>query len=500
MADARLVLKNAHVIDPSLDVDALADVAIADGKIAAVGDVAPHPDDRTIDCSGSYLSPGWVDIHVHAYGRLGFADPDSIGIYQGVTSFVEAGGPGIGTFDEFLAMMDTQTRLYAGMYLRPLGILGLNALEGNVRNLGEIPFRRWLDCMDEHRDIIRYLKVGAFDLYGAAPIKIGKGLSEILEIPMYVHTGDFRKMDRPWEPLRAAFDIAGEGDIITHIYHQNFGHILDENDRVLPAVWDAARRGVKFDIGFGGNNFAWDLAEKAFAQGVVPDVISSDLQQFNVTSPTYSLANVMGVLHRLGLSLRETIACVTHNAARSIKLDDRAGSLAVGMPADITIFNLEAGEFALADGSLKTRIAERRFVPLMAFKDGQRFDADMERCQDERNWFMEVIEDRIPEAVERFSLAQREFLAALAAELRPIEWQVTEAKDVDLEVVAALQAAVHRAIAARPLPLGDALRAVYGCFIERSFAVQVGLFIIRLERPFVFERLAAATEVAGAVA
>src|SRR5580692_231015 len=111
-AAGRLVLKHAHVIDPSLDIDRVADVALADGKIAAVGDVAPLPTDRTVDCTGSYVSPGWIDIHVHAYGRLGFADPDSIGIYQGVTSFVEAGGPGIGTFDEFLAMMDTQTRLY----------------------------------------------------------------------------------------------------------------------------------------------------------------------------------------------------------------------------------------------------------------------------------------------------------------------------------------------------------------------------------------------------
>ena len=61
------------------------------------------PDARTIDVSGCYLTPGWVDIHVHVYGTLGFADPDSIGVCQGVTTYVEAGGPGIDTLDEFLA-------------------------------------------------------------------------------------------------------------------------------------------------------------------------------------------------------------------------------------------------------------------------------------------------------------------------------------------------------------------------------------------------------------
>jgi dihydroorotase len=485
-----VILRGAHVIDPAQDIDRIADVIVADGKIAGIGDGGEHADATVVDCTGAYVTPGWIDIHVHAYGRLGFADPDSIGIAQGVTSFVEAGGPGIGTFDEFLALMTgLETRLYAGIYLRPLGILGLNALEGNVRNLGTIPFRTWLDVMDEHRDTIRYLKVGAFEKYGSAPVKIGKGLAELLELPMYVHTGDFTRPEDRDVAIRAAFDVAGAGDIITHLYHKNFGNVLDDDGRVLQPVWDAAKRGVIFDIGFGGSNFSWDVAEKSFAQGLYTDIISSDLQQFNVMGPAFSLANVMSILHHVGYSIEDTIERVTSRPARALKLDDRAGSLRVGMPADITVFRIEAGEFDLADCFAERRIVRERFVPIAAYKDGKRFDSDLERCQDERNWFLEIAYDHIPEAVATFAPVQLAFLEAYARELAVLDWTVTDVKETDLSKAEALQAALHRARTPTGIGLAAALKAVYGCFLDSSFAIQIGIFLIRLERAFVLERI-----------
>jgi dihydroorotase len=109
-----VLLKGAHVIDPGQGIDGVQDVALENGKIRPVAGLPP--DVETLDLTGSYLTPGWIDIHVHVYGTLGFADPDSIGVCQGVTSYVEAGGPGIGTLDEFLALLEdrTQTTLYAG--------------------------------------------------------------------------------------------------------------------------------------------------------------------------------------------------------------------------------------------------------------------------------------------------------------------------------------------------------------------------------------------------
>ncbi len=87
--------------------------------------------------AGSYVTPGWVDIHVHAYGALGFSDPDSIGVYQGVTSVVDAGGTGILTLDEFVAMIrdQTTTSVYAGAHVHPLGIIGFEESGRGLNNV-----------------------------------------------------------------------------------------------------------------------------------------------------------------------------------------------------------------------------------------------------------------------------------------------------------------------------------------------------------------------------
>ncbi len=496
-----VVLKNAHVIDAAQDLDGIADIAVVDGKIAAIGEFATPPGAEIIDCAGQYLSPGWIDLHVHVYGTLGFADPDSIGIYQGVTSYVEAGGPGVGTYDEFAALMgDTITRLYAGAYIRPLGILGLSFIEEEVRNLGDIVVGQWLDCMAEHGDQIRYLKMAAFDKYGTGPLKMGRGLAEIVGLPLYIHIGDFISEHDDAPPKMAAFDVADQGDIITHIYHNNFGSVLDDAGKVLPQVWAAQRRGVLFDIGFGGYNFSWDVAEKAAAQGLLPDIISSDLQQFNVTGPTFSLAHVLGAFGRLGMPLKDIIERVTLAPAHALSLTDRAGSLRVGMPADITVFRVDAGEFSMLDTCSTTRTVERKFVPVMAFKDGVRYDCDLERCQDDSNWFLEIAEEHIPAGVARLTSQQLGFLRALRSALEAVDWVVTEPKYVNLEKVLVLQNIVLGVQQEQGIPLGQALRAVYASLLDHSFAIQIGLFLIRMDRNFVLERFAAVTAQAPAFA
>ncbi len=491
----RTILQNAHLIDPAQGIDRVGDVVIEDGRIARIGAPVDPAGADTVDLSGLYLSPGLLDLHVHAYGTLGFADPDSIGIRQGVTTFVEAGGPGIGTFEEYLALMTgrTATDLYVGLYFRPMGIIGLNYIEGKVRSLMDFPLARWMDLAEANRDVLRYLKIGAFGSYGTGPLKIGKGLAEILELPLYVHIGEFQERPDQLSTVEI-FRIAEAGDMITHVYHNNLGGILDEDGKVLPVVVDAERRGVLFDIGFGGYNFSWDVAEKAYAQDLVPHLLSSDLQQFNVNGPTYSLANVLSVFLRLGLSLSEVIARATINPARALGLDDRAGSLRPGMPADITVFRLQTGEFELADCYRRSRMADKRIVPVMAFKGGVGFESDLDLCRDERNWFMQIAEDRPPEAARALSAGQAAFLGGLAAALDSSQWQLTKPEQLDLDTATMLQETFHRVRKDHDLALKPALEAVFDSFLDHPFTMQIGLFLFRLEKPFAVHRL---REVAG---
>jgi dihydroorotase len=489
-ASGSIVLKGAHVMDAEQGIDRVADVHIADGRIQFVGSRDVAENTNVVDLSGHYLSAGWVDIHVHAYGTLGFANPDTVGIYQGVTSFVDAGGPGIGVLDQFMELLgDLETSLYAGAFIRPMGLLGLNFIEGDVRTLGEVPITRWVDFAKENRDMLRYIKCNAIGDYGSGTLMLTKGLAEILNLPLYMHIGEFQLQNPKHLLAPEAFRIAEAGDIITHLYHGNLGRVLDENGKVLAVVREAERRGVIFDLGFGGYNFSWEVAEKAFAQDLIPQTISSDLQQFNVVRPVKSLANVMSAMLRLGMTLSEVIERVTLNPAKALSLTDRAGSLKPGLPADITVFRVDTGEYEIADCYTKVRKAEKQIVPVITFKNGKRFEADLSLAQDESNWFLQIAEDHIPAAASMLSERQRAFLNALATSLSSVTWELSSAERLDIEKALELQEIFHQVRARQGLPLKDALRSVYASFLDQNFTMQVGLLLLRIEQPFVLRRL-----------
>ena len=66
-----VLIRNGHVIDPRQSIDRISDVAVKDGLIAAVGKDLPGSAPKTIDASGLYVTPGLLDIHLHAYQRFG---------------------------------------------------------------------------------------------------------------------------------------------------------------------------------------------------------------------------------------------------------------------------------------------------------------------------------------------------------------------------------------------------------------------------------------------
>ena len=84
-----LLIKGGRVIDPANNVDRVADIAIAYGRIAAVDDAIPAESAaRTADATGLLVVPGLVDLHSHVYRRFTFisVDADAIGPQTGVTT------------------------------------------------------------------------------------------------------------------------------------------------------------------------------------------------------------------------------------------------------------------------------------------------------------------------------------------------------------------------------------------------------------------------------
>src|SRR4051794_15155694 len=99
-----LLLQGGHVIDAKNRISAVRDVAIKDGKIAAVAaKLDPKDALKTVNAAGLYVTPGLIDIHVHFYTGTGergsyagdnSLPPDGFTFRVGVTTVADAGCAG----------------------------------------------------------------------------------------------------------------------------------------------------------------------------------------------------------------------------------------------------------------------------------------------------------------------------------------------------------------------------------------------------------------------
>ena len=102
-----LIVKGGRVIDPSRKLDAIRDVAIADGRIAAIGVNIPPGAAETIDASGKLVVPGLIDIHTHA-ARV--KDGPALCLADGVTGWIDAGSQGADRIGETIAVAKSAPR------------------------------------------------------------------------------------------------------------------------------------------------------------------------------------------------------------------------------------------------------------------------------------------------------------------------------------------------------------------------------------------------------
>ena len=92
-----LLLKGGRVVDPSIGLDGVSDIAVENGAIARVAPgIAPAEATRVIEVAGKIVTPGLIDLHAHVFegvNRTG-VNPDLGGVHAGVTTIVDAGSAG----------------------------------------------------------------------------------------------------------------------------------------------------------------------------------------------------------------------------------------------------------------------------------------------------------------------------------------------------------------------------------------------------------------------
>ena len=345
-----LLLKGGHVIDARNNVSAIRDVAIAQGKIAAVEpDIPASQARRTIDVTSLYVTPGLVDIHVHAFaGSMGreytgenCVRPDGFTFRSGVTTVVDAGSSGWRNFGEFRDQIinRSKTRVFAMLNIVGSGMGGRPDVEQNTKDMEP---QRTAEVALRHKDVVVGIKVAHYA--GPEWIAVDRGVEagKLAGIPVMVDFATFRP-ERPFQEL--VLKHLRPGDIYTHTY-LSVVPMLDESGKLLPYLFDARKRGVIFDVGHGGGSFSFRQAIPAIKQGFTPDSISTDLHVDSMNAGMKDMLNLMSKFLNMGMSMDDVIACSTWHPAREIHHEE-LGHLSIGAPADIAVLRLADGRFRI---------------------------------------------------------------------------------------------------------------------------------------------------------
>src|SRR5215471_8904007 len=365
-ANFDLVIKGGRVIDPSIGLDAVRDVAIAKGRIAAVEQNIAGDAAETIDAGGKLVMPGLIDIHTHA-GRS--KEGPAMVLQDGVTGWVDAGSGGADNIDAIAAVARGAPQI--GRALVNIARTGVISPAGELHDLSAANVALAQGAIARHRDVVigvkARLSANVAEANDLEALRRAQEAAVPFGLPVMIHVG------QNYSPMRAILPLLKRGDIVTHVYAPAPNGILDDNGRVFPEVFAARRRGIWFDFGNGvADHFNWDVVERAMKQGFAPDTISTDWNTMSRTTGVIDFPNVMSKFLMFGMPLDQVIARATVNAARVFEAFNDRGTVNVGAPADIAVLELREGSFEFLDNYQGKRTGRQRLFPVATVIGGKK--------------------------------------------------------------------------------------------------------------------------------
>ena len=364
-----LLIRGGRVLDPGRKVDGPLDVAIRGGRIIALRKNIPAPSGtEVIDASGRLVVPGLIDDHVHARDA---ELPPAEFLSTGATTIVDAGSRGADNIDQLIAIAQAApNRMRIMLNIGRLGnnpggkgefLEGVEQADVAKAKAAVAKQRRWIVGMKAR------LSRGIAANNDMVVLKRALEVADATHLPLMLHIGDTASS------LPSILALLRPGDIITHCYAPTPNTILDAQGRVIPEVWAARKRGIRFDFSNGLNeHWDWNVAEKALAQGFAPDTIATDLTFAGRKEQVLDLPNVMSKMLLLGMPLKDVIACATVNASKTFKELNPYGSLAVGAAADVTILELSGSGYEFVDNYKNKRIGPQRLLTRGVVMGGRR--------------------------------------------------------------------------------------------------------------------------------
>ena len=363
-----ILLKNGWVIDPEENTIIKKDVCIIDGKFASLDEIDSE-NKMEINVEGHYVSPGFIDMHVHVFEAktdMGI-NADRVGIEQGVTTIVDAGSSGI---DEFPAFKQTiieqnQTEVLSFINISRRGLCnGLSEL-ADMNDLMSI--EELQEILNKEKSIVGLkarMSASVVKDNGIKPLEYARKLADEANLPIMVHIGN-----APPE-ITEVLPLLTKGDIVTHAFHGKKGGILNKDDMLINEAFDAIKRGVLFDVGHGTSSFSFQTMKKYKERYQYPFSTSTDIYLGNYHKPVGSLMTTMSKLLAIGYSLEEIVASVTSRPKKALSLSEQ-GSFEHGTRADVTIFKIVEQDETLIDSHGEAMDVSRMIVPHLTLRQGK---------------------------------------------------------------------------------------------------------------------------------
>ena len=376
-----LLIKGGQVIDPKNNRNEVLDVGIADGVIKKIAkNIDPREARQVVNAQGMYVTPGLIDIHGHVfYGTeadhylsngLSALPPDGFTFRVGVTTIVDAGGAGWESFPQFKrnVIIPSRTRVLSFLNIVGAGMRG-GRYEQDTADMD--PKMAAAVAMKNPTDIVGF-NVAHFSGHDWKPVDRAVMAGKLANIPVMVDFGG----SVPPLPLEELFmQHLRPGDIYTHTYTLLDGNvretIVDETTKTLkPMALAARKRGIVFDVGYGGASFNYTQAIPALKAGFFPTTISTDLHTGSMNGSMKDMLSVMSKFYNLGMDLPAVIRASTWTPAQVIHRES-LGQLSENAMADVAIFSMRKGNFGFYDKTGYRVEGKEKLECEMTIRDGK---------------------------------------------------------------------------------------------------------------------------------
>ena len=360
-----LIIRGGRVIDPSLNLDTIADVGIANGRIESIDRELNASATDEINATNKIVIPGLLDIHAH------YAQDDSgahICLSDGVTGWVDAGSAGADNIEEMVAVARSAPQ--PARILLNIGRGGVIP-EGDTADISMANVEVAKAAIASNLDYVVGVKARLTSGVTANDIVVIRRAQEVasyFNLPLMIHMGQSESS------MASLVAELKPGDVVTHMYAPPPNAIINNDGRIFSEILEARRRGIWFDVANGRtDHLRWDTFDAIMETGFWPDTISTDGFSTSRSAPgVRDYPNIMSKFLNFGMSLNAVVAASTHNPARVFPFLRDKGTLNIGAPADVAILDLREGEFEFIDNYENVRPGNQRLFPFETVLAGRR--------------------------------------------------------------------------------------------------------------------------------